>query len=160
MRSGAKNFLVSVSTYRFKNSERFRVPTIQKFQCGWKIKRLTPFHLESFRKWGLWFDVLQFFTLFSLFSWFWCTLYNVGGSFSLHVKFYSFMLMHKVSTQDFLKIYLKWLSQLLINVRLLIILLLDELGAPCYMKNDHFEDGTLVTVNISCFCCHEGTWLS
>lgn len=62
------------------------------------------------------------------------------------------MLMHKVSTQDFLKIYLKWLSQLLINVRLLIILLLDE-----YVKNDHFEDGTLVTVNISCFCCHEGT---
>ena len=68
--------------------------------------------------------------------------------------------MHKVSTQDFLKIYLKWLSQLLINVRLLIILLLDELGAPCYVKNDHFEDGTFVTVNISCFCCHEGTWLS
>ena len=47
--------------------------------------------------------------------------------------------MHKVSTQDFLKIYLKWLSQLLINVRLLIILLLDELGAPSVMLREKWS---------------------
>ena len=47
--------------------------------------------------------------------------------------------MHKVSTQDFLKIYLKWLSQLLINVRLLTILLLDELEAPSVMLREKWS---------------------
>ena len=60
-------------TYHLK----VKVPTIWKFQYGRKIKLFTPFHLE-FWKYGLWFEAMQFFTLFSLFSWFWYTLYNAG----------------------------------------------------------------------------------
>ena len=59
----------------------------------WKIKWLAPFRLESFRKHGLRFDTMRFF--YSL-----VRLADLGiicsGSFSHHVKFYSFIFTRMV----------------------------------------------------------------
>ena len=63
----------------------------------WKVKWYASFHLECFRKYGLWFEERQFFPLF-----FFCSVHLDivwGGSYSHHVRFYSFMFMHKFSTQ-------------------------------------------------------------
>ena len=46
---------------------------------GWKITCYAPYRLGSFGKIGLWFRAMQFSTLFSLLSWFGCTLYFVAG---------------------------------------------------------------------------------
>ena len=59
---------------------------------GWKIKWYEPFHLGSFRKYGLWFEVMQFFLrLLSACSADLNVLCSVW--FSDHVKFHSFMFM-------------------------------------------------------------------
>ena len=44
---------------------------------SWKIKWFAPSRNESFRKWGLGFEVTKFSSLFSLFSWFGYTLLRV-----------------------------------------------------------------------------------
>lgn len=82
-----------------------KVPTTQKFQYGRKINWLTPFHFESFRKYGLLLEAMQFFYSFQPVQPVLIYFIQCRGLFSLHVKFYSFVLMHKVSTQGFFKIY-------------------------------------------------------
>ena len=44
---------------------------------GWKITWFAPSRNESFRKWGLCFEVAKFSSFFSLFSWFGYTLQRV-----------------------------------------------------------------------------------
>ena len=63
----------------------------------WKVKWYVSLHLGCFRKYGMWFEERQFFHSFSSGSVhldiFW------GGSYSHHIRFYSFMFMHKIFTQ-------------------------------------------------------------
>ena len=64
---------------------------------SWKIKWFAPFRLESFRKYGLWFEAMQFFLLFLACS---ADLEVLcSGSFFYHVPFYSFMFICKISTR-------------------------------------------------------------
>ena len=57
-----------------------------------------PFRLGSFRKYGLWFEGIQYFSTLLV-----CSAYSdtdiAMGSSLHHVKFHSFMFMHKIFTQ-------------------------------------------------------------
>ena len=64
----------------------------------WKIKWLTPFRLGSFRKYGLWLEGIQYFSTLLVCSADSDTDIAMGSSFH-HVKFHSFIFMHKIFTQ-------------------------------------------------------------
>ena len=65
---------------------------------GWKIKWLLPFRLGSFKNYELWFEGIQYFSTLLVCSADSDTDIVMGSSFH-HVKFHSFMFMHKIFTQ-------------------------------------------------------------
>ena len=65
-------------------------------KSGWKIEWLAPFRLWSFRECGLWFEAASIFPSFKSVPADFDKLCE--GSFSHHVKIYSFTFMNKISS--------------------------------------------------------------